>query len=389
MRHYWIIAGETSGDIYGARLGRELIEIGRRQGEEVRISGMGGPAMREAGFDIKVDSSELGVMGFYEVLGLLGTFVRIFFRLLKAAAAERPTAVILIDYPGFNLRFAKRLHRLGIPVIWYVSPQVWVWGKRRLPVLAEVCSKMLVIFPFEVEVYRPTGLAAEFVGHPLIDLYRERCDLSIVRDPDLFLLLPGSRKMEVTRLLPRMLATIAEVAKRHPRLRFVLTSPRERITDLCRAMYDDFRRRHPETPPVEIVTGRSAEFQQRAGTGLAASGTVTVEAAIAGLPLVVVYRMNYFTLLIGAVLVKLYRGFFTMTNIIAGRMVYEEFLQWRVAPAHLVPAVERILPGGARRREVEQGMDEVRQLLEPARDSALRQAAESCWSLPADGRGKM
>ena len=195
--------------------------------------------------------------------------------------------------------------------------------------------------------------------------------------------------MEVTRLLPRMLATISEVAKRHPRLRFVLTSPRERITELCRAIDADFRRRHPETPPVEIVTGRSAEFQQRAGTGLAASGTVTVEAAIAGLPLVVVYRMNYFTLLIGAMLVKLYRGFFTMANIIAGHVVYEEFLQWRVKPSVLVPAVERILPGGPRRREAEQGMDEVRQLLEPARDSALQQAAESCWSLPAGGREKM
>ena len=389
MKKIWIIAGESSGDLYGANLARELKALAAAHGEELELSGMGGPRMIQAGVPVLVDSTELGVMGIFEVAKLLFTFIGIYFKLLRAAKRERPDAVILIDYPGFNLRFAKRLHRLGIPVIWYVSPQVWVWGKRRLPVLAEVCSKMLVIFPFEVEVYRPTGLAAEFVGHPLIDLYRERCDLSIVRDPDLFLLLPGSRKMEVTRLLPRMLATIAEVAKRHPRLRFVLTSPRERITELCRAMYDDFRRRHPETPPVEIVTGRSTEFQQRAGTGLAASGTVTVEAAIAGLPLVVVYRMNYLTLLIGAMLVKLYRGFFTMANIIAGHVVYEEFLQWRVKPSVLVPAVERILPGGPRRREAEQGMDEVRQLLEPARDSALQQAAESCWSLPAGGREKM
>lgn len=384
MRHYWIIAGETSGDIYGARLGRELIELGRQHGEEVRISGMGGAAMREAGFDLKVDSTELGVVGIFEVLGLIGTFIRIFFRLLKEVEQERPSAVILIDYPGFNLRFAKRLHRMGIPVIWYVSPQVWVWGKKRLPVLAEVCSKMLVIFPFEVDVYRPTGLEAEFVGHPLIDLYRERCDLSIVRDPNLFLLLPGSRKLEVARLLPRMLATIAGVAKKHPEMRFVLTSPRERVTQQCREIDAAFRKRHPDTPPVEFITGRSAEFQQRAGTGLAASGTVTVEAAIAGLPLVVVYRMSLPTLLIGLVLVKLYRGFFTMTNIIAGWRVYEEFLQWRVHPRRLIPAVERILPGGSRRQEVERGMAEVRHLLEPSRDSALQQAAESCWMLPVD-----
>ena len=358
MKKIWIISGEESGDIYGANLARELKRLAAENGEELELSGMGGARMIAAGVDVLVDATELGVIGLFEISSKIFTFIRIYFQMVKAAKRERPDAVVMIDYPGFNLRFAKALHKIGIPVVWYVSPQVWVWNKRRKPVLAEVCSKMLVIFPFEVEVYADTKLPTEFVGHPLIDIVKERTDPAIKRDDDTVLLLPGSRKMEIERLIFPMLETVVQLKSRHPELKFHISAPRERIAELCRKAIEKFRRRKPDAPEVELSVGDTGIWLQRAGTGIAASGTVTVEAAIAGLPLVTGYRLHSFTLLLAAGLVKLYRGFFVMVNIIAGREIFQEFLQWRFAPKNLVPALEAILPGGSRRAEVEAGMTE-------------------------------
>ena len=380
MKKIWIMAGEASGDLYGAELAAEVRRLAAERGETVELSGMGGAAMIAAGVPVKVDSTELGVMGAFEVLKLLFTFLRIFRELVRAAKAERPDAVVLIDYPGFNLRFAKAMHRAGIPVYWYISPQVWVWNKRRLPILAQVCTKMLVIFPFEVDVYAGSGLRTEFVGHPLTDLVSGRRDPAITRDGSTFLLLPGSRRHEVERLLPPMLEVVRQLRLRHGELRFHLAAPREKIAAMCREIIAVFRRRHADLPEIELSVGDTGYWLQRAGTGLAASGTVTVECALAGLPLVVGYKLNFFTLLLASVLVKLYRGFFTMVNIIADRAVYQEFLQWRFRARELLPAVEAILPGGSRREEVEAGMNEVAALLKSGSDeTAIRRAARAVW----------
>ena len=380
-KNIWILAGEASGDLYGAKLAAELRTLAAEQGSTVRIAGMGGPEMSRAGIDIRVDSTELGVVGVIEVVKHLLLFIRIFFRLVGQARRERPDAVVLIDYPGFNLLFALMMYRSRILVVWYVCPHLWVWGKWRLPVLAKICRKMLVIFPFEVEVFSRTRLEVEFVGHPLIDIVGGRKDPSIRRNPDEFLLLPGSRTMEINYLLYPMLDTVRELSPRHPRLRFHLSAPRQKIADLCRLRCEKYRERHPELPEIEISCGDTGIWQQRAGTGLAASGTVTVESAIAGLPLVVGYKLNWITILLASLVVRLYRGFFTMVNIIANRVVFQEFLQHRFCAKNLVPAVEAILPGGSRREEVERGMDEVRSLLSPSSSSAARQAAEACWNV--------
>ncbi|MBE6365458.1 MAG: lipid-A-disaccharide synthase [Lentisphaerae bacterium] len=376
MKKFWIIAGEASGDIYGAALAQELRQLGAAKGEKVEISGMGGAAMLKAGVNIKVDSTELGVIGIFEVLKSIFTFIRIFYFLLDEVKKERPDAVILIDYPGFNLRFAKKLYKLGIPVYWYVSPQVWVWGKKRLPILAKICTKMLVIFPFEVEVYAKTQLQAKFVGHPLVDVISARKDPSIKRDPDSFLLLPGSRRNEIDRLLIPMLEVVEELHKKYPALKFTLAAPREKIAGWCREKIAGFRKKHPDLPEITIAVGNTGKLQQSAGTGIAASGTVTVECALSGLPLVVGYKLNLLTLALAKILVTLYRGFFTMVNIIADKEVYQEFLQWHFCKKEVLPAVESILPGGARRKEVEDGMQMVASLLGSASEvSALRRAA--------------
>lgn len=376
MKNIWILSGEASGDMYGAKLAEELRLIAAAKGEEIHIAGMGGPKMIAAGIDIRVDSTELGVIGFVEILKHIFTFINIFFKLVKQAKTERPDRVVLIDYPGFNLLFALVMYCNEIPVIWYVCPHLWVWGKWRLPVLAKICSKMLVIFPFEVEVFAETPLKADFVGHPLVDIVEGRRDPSIVRDPNAFLLLPGSRTMEIERLLPTMLEAVYQLSQKHPQLRFYLSTPRERITNLCLKTISEYREKQPDLPMISISTGDTGVWQQKAGTGLAASGTVTVESAIAGLPLVVGYRTNWLSIIIAILLqVKLFRGFFTMTNIIANKVVYEEFLQHRFKVENIVPAVERILPDGERRLEVEAEMAEVRQMLSAQSGSAARQAA--------------
>ena len=282
---------------------------------------MGGPQMAAADIDLKVDSTELGVVGVIEVLKHIFTFVAIFFRLVRAAKQERPDEVVLIDYPGFNLLFALMMYANRIPVVWYVCPHLWVWGKWRLPVLAKICTKMLVIFPFEEEVFAPTRLRATFVGHPLVDIVEERRDPEIQRSPEEFLLLPGSRTMEINFLLRPMLDTISQLAERHPELKFHLSAPREKIARLCDEIYGEYRRKHPDVPTVNISCADTPYWQQRAGTGLAASGTVTVESAIAGLPLVVGYKLNWVTILLASLVVRLYRGYFTMVNIIANRTV--------------------------------------------------------------------
>lgn len=382
MRNFWIIAGEASGDMYGAELAGELRKLAAENGEEVNITGMGGPKMMAANVPVKVDSTELGVMGIFEISKILFTFIKIYFQLVKAAKAERPDAVILIDYPGFNLLFALAMHRAKIPVIWYVCPHLWVWGKWRLPVLAKICKKMLVIFPFEEEVFAPTPLKATFVGHPLSEIVSARIDPEIKRDKNSFLLLPGSRKMEIDKLLIPMLETITQLQKGHPELAFHLAAPRAKIADMCRKKIDDFRMKHPDCPEVSISCGDTGIWMQKAGTGLAASGTVTVECALSGLPLVVGYKLNLMTLALARILVKLYRGFFTMVNIIADKEVFQEFLQWHFAPKELLPAIEAILPDGSRRAEVEAGMKEVSDALRnPNNSSVARRVASECWSV--------
>ena len=370
----WIVAGESSGDLYGAQLARDL----KRLNPETEIAGMGGVKMKEAGVRLLADSTELGVVGVIEVLGILFKVIRIMLMLLRKAEEERPDAVVLIDYPGFNIRFAKRLKKRGIPVIWYISPQVWAWRKSNIPKLARYCTKMMVIFPFEEEVYRGSGLDVEFVGHPLVEIVQGRCRPELTRDPNRILLLPGSRRSETKRLLRPMLEAAVLLKQRHPALEFVISAPREKVAEDIRHDLNDFLHRepHPELAEIPVVSGKTPEFMQTCTAGLAASGTVTVECAIAGLPLVVAYRLNPITFLLARIIIrKLFRNAFTMPNIILNRKLFEEFLQFQVTPEALSAALEQILPEGSRRKEVESGMLEMTRELSCGISSAGTNAA--------------
>lgn len=381
----WIVAGESSGDTYGALLANEL----RVLSPGVKVAGMGGRHMREAGVEIIVDSSELGVVGLVEVLENIFKFIRILLFMKREAARVRPDAVVLIDYPGFNIRFAKMLWQLGIPVVWYISPQVWVWRKSNIPKLAKYCRKMMLIFPFEPEVYKGTGLDAEFVGHPLVELVKGRVDASIARDPNRILLLPGSRKSETSRLFEPMLRTVSILHARHPELKFAVSAPRQKVQDDLTALLESFKRRNPgvKLPDLELSHGQTSRWLQEAATGLAASGTITVECAIAGLPLVVVYKLNPLTFLLARLIIrKLFRGFFTMVNIIADKKVFEEYLQHQLVPEDLAAAVERVMPGGSRRKEVEADIASVVEALSGGSEGASARAAKACLEVIAASR---
>ncbi len=383
-KEIWIIAGEASGDLYGARIAAEL----KRRRPDVVVCGMGGVEMRKAGVELLVDSSELGVIGLVEVLENIFKFIRIMLYLIREAGKRRPLEVILIDYPGFNIRFAKAMWKAGIPVVWYISPQVWVWRRGNIRKLAKYCRKLMVIFPFEPEVYDGSGLDVEFVGHPLVDIVQGRADATIERDPNTILLLPGSRKKEIEFLLEPFLKTAAILKSRHPNLQFVVASPRERILQMVRQGLEAFIRKHPDypLPKIELTRGKTAFWMQRCTAGLAASGTVTVECAIAGLPLVVAYKLNKLTFLLARLIIgKLFRGFFTMPNIILNRCVFEEYLQHQVIPEDLADAVDRILPGGERREQVERDMREMVDQLSGGANGAIAKTAASALKAIQNG----
>ncbi len=370
----WIMAGESSGDLYGAHIATEL----KKLNPDCDIKGMGGVRMKEAGVDILVDSTELGVIGVIEVLGSIFKFIRIMLFCVREARKQRPDAVLMVDYPGFNIRFAKRLWKMGIPVIWYISPQVWVWRKSNIPKYATYCKKMLVIFPFEPEVWNGSGLDVEFTGHPLIEVVRDRTDPSIQRDPNRVLLLPGSRRSETSRLLRPFLETAAILKKRRPELKFAISAPRKKTYDDIMHDLETLKHKIPDLPELDVSYGETPRWMQTATAGIAASGTVTVESAIADLPLVVAYRLNPVTFQLARwVIRKLFRGAFTMPNIILDKCVFQEYLQFQVVPGDLADALERILPGGERREGVMQDMQSMRDALSCGSENAMVRAAEA------------
>ena len=269
---------------------------------------------------------------------------------------------MLIDYPGFNIRLAGKLHDSGIPVVYYISPQVWAWKKGRIPKIARSVDRMLCIFPFEPKVYDGTGLDAEFVGHPLLEIlkpYREKANGS--RDEKMVLLLPGSRSTELKALVGPLVNTATLLLERDPSLRFAMPLPRERTRILAESLIGGMDVPRRTLDAIEISVGNTRELMTRASCGIAASGTVTVEAAILGLPLVVTYKVNWLSYQLAKRLVKL--PYITIANLVTGKGVYEELLQYDAVPEKLAPALERILPNGNRREEVLAGVAECVSLL--------------------------
>jgi lipid-A-disaccharide synthase len=345
-----ISAGDASGELHAAALVEEL----RRRQPGVRVLGLGGAAMEKAGVEIVVPQRELAVGLGVEVLRDLGRIVSAWRRMTRALAAAKPDLVILVDSPDFNLPFAKRAKRAGVPVLYYVSPQVWAWRRRRVRKIAERVDRLAVIFPFEPAVYAGTGLAVDFVGHPLVDRLgpltagrdRREARRTLGLDPErpLVLLLPGSRRNEVRTTLPLQLAAASAIHARDPRIAFVVAV----APSIARSEVDQgiAASRLPALLDLSVVEGRTHEAILAADVAVAKPGTVTLEVALLGTPLVVTARVNRFTAFLMRRLVRV--ASYTMPNLIAGRPIVPELLQDDADPARIAESVLALLAGPAR-----------------------------------------
>ena len=352
-----ISSGEASGELYGAEL---LTALRGLHDGSVECYGMGGERMKAAGCELLVEAKDVAIVGLFEVLSHLPSLYRRFHRLLDEVDRRRPDVAVLIDFPDWNLRLARELHRRGIPVVYYVSPQLWAWRRGRIRQVQKYVREMLVIFPFEREFYLKHGVEAEFVGHPLSEL----APPTITRDnfaarwgldasKQWIALLPGSRRKELRLNLP----AIVGAAQR-------LGTEFEYVMPVASTLDAGWVREQVALCGGEINIhlcddARAALLHSR--VGVVASGTATVEAALIGTPFVMVYRLAGLTWTLGRHLVKL--PHYGMVNLVAGRRVVPELIQDGFTPETVEREVRRLLPDGEPRREMLAALDEVRQKL--------------------------
>ena len=389
-----MVAGEASGDLHGARLLAEL----RRLVPGLRAFGLGGAELRAAGLDAVADSSEVAVVGVVEVLKVLPRVRQVFAALLAEVDRRRPCAAVLIDFPDFNLRLAGRLARRGIPVIYYISPQVWAWRRGRVRTIARRVDEMLVLFPFEVKFYRRLGVRAVHVGHPLIDevprLPSAWDHEPAAGEPYRLALLPGSRRSEIEALLPAMLAAAARVAAELPVAVTLIRAPG--IPEALLAEHvEAFRRRGAagrerpgrklpggnggggvELLPVRVESGDRFGAIADSHLALCASGTATLEVGLLGTPMIVLYRLARWSYLLARLLVRLPN--FAMVNLVLGREVVPELLQGEAEPERIGAEALRLLGDPQARARLRAGLAELRPLLGEGGASAraARQVAE-------------
>ncbi len=342
-----ILAGEPSGDIHGGHLCREIKNLS----PGIRLFGMGGPEMEDAGVELVYRIGNTGVMGFWEVYKEIGKYWKIFKNMVAVMEERRPDAVILIDYPGFNIRFAKKAHRLGIKVYYYISPQLWAWGQWRIKKIRRSVDKMLVIFPFEKEFYNSHGIEAEFVGHPLIgtlnpDLSKDDCrkQLGITTSPVIGLL-PGSRKGEIEKILPILIKTAEIIREKLPESDFILPIA---STEMRPLIEDQLKH-----TPVKIKTreGRGEEIIAASDLLILASGTVTLEASLFLTPMIIVYRISFLSWIMGKILLKI--PYIGLVNIVRGEKIVPEFIQYQAQPEKIAQTgLDIITQPGIRERMI-------------------------------------
>jgi lipid-A-disaccharide synthase len=328
-----VVAGEASGDLHAAEVVAEL----RKLEGNLETFGIGGDLLEREGMRILHHAREMGIVGLFNVLLHLRMFRRIFDDLMAAIAREKPDAVLLVDYPGFNLRVAKRCKEMGLHVIYYISPQVWAWRRGRVKHIARYVDEMLVIFPFEEEFYRHHDVKVVYVGHPLIDEMHVGAAASAARGPEVgaptlkVALLPGSRRSEVSSLLPAMLDAVKELQEQREVEPFIIRAPTITSAELLALMESN-------GTFVRIVPHDRGESLAGADIALSSSGTATLECAIAGTPVVVVYRLSPANYWLAKRVVTL--PHFSLVNIIAGEAVVPELLQHDVN-GHKIASVVR------------------------------------------------
>ncbi len=354
-----IVAGEASADLHGSHLVTAL----KRLKPGLTFWGIGGQRLQEAGVRILFNSSDMAVVGLTEVVSRLATVTRAYLTLKTILRKERPLLLILMDFPDFNLRLARAAKRLQIPVLYYISPQVWAWRKGRVNTIRRWVDRMAVILPFEKDFYREKGLYVEDVGHPLLeeipmdlDGEKVRLEFGLLHDASPVLaLLPGSRKEEVTNLLPVMVKAAERIRSEHARLKCLLprasTVPAELIAGLLRKSSLD----------VQVIEGDVYRVLKACDLAMVASGTATLEAAILETPMVIVYRVSFFSYWIGRMVISV--PFIGLVNLVAGEEVVPELIQGDVTPDRLAREAMDILDHDERRRDMVKKLHALRETL--------------------------
>jgi lipid-A-disaccharide synthase len=337
-----IVAGEASGDIYGADLVRESQTIN----PGMQFFGIGGQRMREAGVETLVDSADMAVVGLVEVLKHFDVISAAFLKLKNILRNDPPALLILIDYPGFNLRLAKVARRAGVKVLYYISPQIWAWRQGRVKKIARLVDHMAVILPFEAEFYQKAGVPVTFVGHPLLDMVqvamnRDQAAASFGLDPARRIvgLFPGSRRSEIERLLPVIVASARLLEKRFPdEIQFVVPIASTLSKENLAPQFLE------AGIPVTFTHERIHDLIRACDAVISVSGTVTLEIALVGTPLAIIYKLSPLTYQLAKRLVKI--DHIGLCNIVAGTSVAREFIQQEATPARISAEIEKILGDG-------------------------------------------
>jgi len=369
VKRIYVVAGEMSGDAHAAGLLRELTGMAG----PLEIRGAGGPEMKEvSGGGTKDWVEDAAVMGVIEVLKRYGWFKERFGEMLEEIKAQKPDVLLLVDYPGFNLRFAEAVRR-ELPEtkqVYYISPQVWAWNKKRIPKMVDLLDEMLCLFPFEKPIFENAGLKTTHVGHPLVDELSEK-RITGERDANLIGLFPGSREREIAKLFPMMLESALTLRQWRGDLKFSVPAATPK---LARTMREMIAKAGAEKW-ITLTDGGSHDLMQRAACGVIASGTATLEAACFGLPYCLVYKMAWTTYFLGKMLVKI--KYIGIVNILAGEKVVEEFIQADAAAPEISAWVREILTDDGRREALIGRLGEVSSMLgEPGthRRAAVRVA---------------
>src|SRR5438876_5187055 len=350
----YFVAGEVSADNHGAALMRCLRELD----SELQFVGRGGPQMREvAGEQFKNWIADAAVLGLWEVLRKYGYFREQFHETLREIRENKPDSVVLIDYPGFNLRLARTLRRQAPrqKIIYYISPQVWAWDRGRIKRMAHFIDLVLCIFPFEVDLYNQVGLRALFVGHPMIERLPDR-KIETQRDPNLIGLFPGSRSREVRKIVPIMLETARELRKHNRNLRFEVAAASKQLAREMKPAVDALDQSQ-DGEAIQIKVDETAVIMQRAWAGIVASGSATLEAAYFRLPFVLIYKVMWPTYLAARLVVNVkYLG---MPNLLADKEVAPEFIQHRAKSEAIAKAVWRLMENADARERMISEFDAV------------------------------
>jgi len=353
MPSVYVSAGETSGDLHGSLLVKEL--LARAPGAEV--FGMGGPQMEAADCRITQDIEKMAVMGFVEVLWRLPYIRGVYKRTLKMLAESPPDVAVLVDYPGYHLRLARDLKALGIPVVLYIAPQVWAWKPGRARKIAEIATKLLVIFDFEVPIFRDAGVDVEWVGNPLLDEIdpdapggAARKALGLSSDQPLVALMPGTRGQVLKRLLPVFMETARELRALKPEITCAIGTPDGEPLE------GEHSRAHEIAPAI-----KTRDLLRDATACVLASGTVTLEAALLGCPGVVCYRMGRLNYFLSKRLVRC--DHIALANIVLGERVYPELIQGDLKPEAAAAEILRLITDPARRDAMRESLRKVREKL--------------------------